>query len=51
MQGHGAERGNDQCQCGAGHGTGHRHLDRVKERQQDLRKIGGIRSQHVGRQI
>ena len=51
MQGHGAKRGNDQRQSGSGHGTCHGHLDRVKERQQDLRKIREIRPHHVGRQI
>ena len=51
MQGHSAERGNDQCQSGSCHGTSNGHLDCVKERQQDLRKIGEIRPHHVGRQI
>ena len=51
MQGYSAERGNDQRQSGSGYGTGHGHLNRVKERQQDLWKIREIRPHHVGRQI
>ena len=51
VQGHSAERGNDQRQSGSCHGTSNGHLDCVKERQQDLRKKGEIRPHHVGRQI
>ena len=51
LQGHSAERGNDQCQSGSCHGTSNGHLDCVKERQQDLRKKGEIRPHHVGCQI
>ena len=51
MQGHSAERGNDQCQSGSCYGTSNGHLNRVKERQQDLWKIREIRPHHVGRQI